>query len=780
MTQLLTKIAAVPRKASIGNKARSLQFLQKKKIKVPETYVVLPDAFKEFKTLPEKTLEKLRFEIESSVDLFREYAVRSSANLEDQTDYSFAGQFKTLLNVKGSAKIIDAIQEVWESANISDKSDYSGLINKQSQTINMSVILQEMIQPLWSGVAFSINPVNGRSEIVVEAVRGLGDKLVQDGQTPCRWVYSQGNWENVEDEFPGYDILNKLVSDVAVLKRIKKHEIDLEWAYDGNELQYLQLRGLTVSRFPTVYSNHLSREYLPGLIKPLVWSVNTPLVNSAWLRLLEKIVGPTQIKPEQLSHAFYYRAYFNMGTMGALFKLMGLPANSLESLMGRKDPSGKSAFKPSVKTFLLIPRMIGFILSNLNIAGKFERNFKKLRSEANQLEDRLDAEFDVGRFESDYQELLKLGSALAYFNIVIPLMMQITNAILRKKLKKMGIEYSDVVLYEMYPQIREYNPHDHLEELQRRWNLLDEAQKQEISESILNGKAGKDAGEFEIAFNRFINTYGHFSESGNDFSVPSWEEDRDFVLNVLIKSGTREDDQSSVNEGHKNKLERIRKSKSTFRKYRRAGRYRLYREMISSEYTRGYGLFRKLFLHVGRHLKAKDLLENIEDVFYLDIHELEMLLNQDAKWDEHSTKKHISAIKKDMEEAENISLPSVIYGEDPPLIPKQDETMLTGIPISPGHFEGEVVVVKGYKDFHKVKEGCVLIIPFSDVGWMPILTKAGAIVSESGGMLSHASIIARELGIPAIASVDYACNVKDGTHVKLDCNNGSILIQKSP
>ena len=79
------------------------------------------------------------------------------------------------------------------------------------------------------------------------------------------------------------------------------------------------------------------------MIKPLVWSINIPLVNSAWIRLLESLLGPLGISPEQLSHSFYYRAYFNMGTMGTLFRRLGFPRNSLESLMGRKDPSGKSA-----------------------------------------------------------------------------------------------------------------------------------------------------------------------------------------------------------------------------------------------------------------------------------------------------------------------------------------------------------------------------------------------------------------------------------------------------
>ena len=86
------------------------------------------------------------------------------------------------------------------------------------------------------------------------------------------------------------------------------------------------------------------------------------------------------------------------------------------------------------------------------------------------------------------------------------------------------------------------------------------------------------------------------------------------------------------------------------------------------------------------------------------------------------------------------------------------------------------MVVRGYEDFQKEVEGKILVIPYSDVGWTPLLVQAGAIVSEAGGILSHASIIARELSIPAISSVDHACSLKEGTKAIIDGNNGKLFI----
>ena len=70
----------------------------------------------------------------------------------------------------------------------------------------------------------------------------------------------------------------------------------------------------------------------------------------------------------------------------------------------------------------------------------------------------------------------------------------------------------------------------------------------------------------------------------------------------------------------------------------------------------------------------------------------------------------------------------------------------------------------------------MLLIPFSDVSWTPVLAKAGAIVSETGGMLSHCSIIAREMGIPAMVSVPNGCAIGNGLTVTVNGSNGVLTV----
>ncbi len=68
------------------------------------------------------------------------------------------------------------------------------------------------------------------------------------------------------------------------------------------------------------------------------------------------------------------------------------------------------------------------------------------------------------------------------------------------------------------------------------------------------------------------------------------------------------------------------------------------------------------------------------------------------------------------------------------------------------------------------------MIPYSDIGWTPLFAKAKAVVSESGGMLSHCSIVAREYGIPAVVSVKNAMKIKENAIVAVDGFKGRVTI----
>ena len=125
-----------------------------------------------------------------------------------------------------------------------------------------------------------------------------------------------------------------------------------------------------------------------------------------------------------------------------------------------------------------------------------------------------------------------------------------------------------------------------------------------------------------------------------------------------------------------------------------------------------------------------------------------------------------------------IEPPSRIYGEDPPppLIGGENLTQVKGLAASNGYYKGRLRHVKSISDFTHVEPGDVVVVPFSDISWSPLFVKSGAIISESGGVLSHAAVIAREFRIPAVLSVEGAFRLPDGQMVVVDGFTGTITV----
>jgi len=215
---------------------------------------------------------------------------------------------------------------------------------------------------------------------------------------------------------------------------------------------------------------------------------------------------------------------------------------------------------------------------------------------------------------------------------------------------------------------------------------------------------------------------------------------------------------------------------SLLRVYRKAGRFKVYREQISSLYIYGYGQFRRLFLNLGKEFLSRGIIGSASDIFYLGKDEIDFIIKNIETARSNGYQKLVMERKTEMNDTKDIVLPQVIYGDNAPILGKDNAKNHFGISTSSGSYSGKTRVVRRTDDFDAVERGDVLLIPFSDVSWTPVLVKAGAIVSETGGMLSHCSIIAREMGIPALVSVENACAIGNGLSVSVDGSNGILTI----
>ena len=769
-TPLLVQLPYREAAGYYGNKTASLNWLLKKGFQIPRTWVVPANALQELAAGEPGILADFQAVLEDSFRPDRRYAVRSSANLEDGPRASYAGQFQSLLDIPGDQSLLAALHQVWEGAHQPRIEAYQAGHRLSAHDLEMNALIQEMVQPVFSGVAFSINPLTGLNEIVVEAVKGAGEALVQEGVTPWRWIQKWGSYLEQPEESPiDTQLIDQICRGTAAIAEQIGGPVDLEWVYDGDQLYWVQMREVTARDIP-IYSNHISREVFPGLIKPLIWSVNVPLVNGAWVRLLTELIGPNQIQPEELSRSFFYRAYFNMGVIGQIMELMGFPRDTLELLMGLEiEGVEKPTFKPGPKTFSLLPRMLGFVLSKIGFGHRVERQANAAWAVYQDLLDLDLVSLNEGEILAHIQSHFQSVQQTAYFNILAPLMMQLFNLVLDRRLERLGLDPRQTNLR---GKNQDYDPYHHLQDLYLLYKALSPENQQILNKegrSALQKMA--DASALKTSLETFLAQFGHLSDAANDFSHLPWRENPDLVLKMIQNHDWpgRKGNRATLQELDLTTLQRWRLAPA----YRRAIRYQNLREQIGSTYTLGYGLFRDPFRELGKRFQVRGLIDEVDDIMYLAWEEIRAAVHNPIK--QLPFQLLISDRKAEMEAAREVHTPPVIIG-DQPVIPVEDSSdILKGVPTSRGVYSGPARVVQGLEDMDRVQEGDVLVIPYSDVSWTPLFVKAGAVVAEAGGILSHSSIIAREYGIPAVVAVPGACRLPDDTLLTVDGNNGQVI-----
>ncbi|NVM19808.1 MAG: hypothetical protein HWN80_19050 [Candidatus Lokiarchaeota archaeon] len=780
--KFIFKLEDVNNKNNIGNKAFNLKFLKKKGFHIPKSYVCDFAAFELYKQGNNQILSDLKQELEYYIDENLSYSIRSSANLEDVSAKSFAGQFQTVLNQNGVNNIVESIVEIWNSSAGDKPQAYNKQFSQNTDQIKMGVIIQEMIYPEFSGVVFTRNPLTGLNEIIVESVEGLGDNLVQAGITPERWVYKWGDWiESPKVDESKLKIISKIVSESIKIAKIYGEPVDLEWTYDAKDIYWLQLREITTLRNNKLYSNKLSREFLPGMIKPLIWSVNIPVVNTSWKHIFEELIGSPakNIDINNLAHPFYYRAYFNMKIMGDIFELLGMPRDLLETLAGiDSEGKDKPSFKPSGRTMYFLPRILLFCLK-LNSFSKYIGKFLKSHKKEYDLVNKIDVDILSEEICVEFiHKLFELNTQASYFVIITQLLNSFYSKLVKSKLNKNNIEFGDTGLTLINKRLESTDPRSQISKLNNEFKNLKISEKEDINkieyEVFLKRYADY---KFTRDFKKFILKFGFLRDSGNDFSQPSWSETPQLMLKMVIDyKGPK------LKRAYEERFRIVKKYlfKSSYSKMilKRAIKYLDYRQTVTNLYSYGYGLFRMFFLRISDLFVKKGLIKDRDDIFYMTFDEVKKVIenNEEAL----NVRNRLSKRKIEMIAYRDLQLPEIIYGE---VLPKPIDNAkivneLQGVPTSKGFYIGPVKVVKGIMDMKKIKDGDIIAIPYSDVSWTPLFAKAKAVISESGGILSHCSIVAREYNIPAIVSVIGATFLKDNTLIAVDAFKGKISILK--
>jgi phosphohistidine swiveling domain-containing protein len=379
---------------------------------------------------------------------------------------------------------------------------------------------------------------------------------------------------------------------------------------------------------------------------------------------------------------------------------------------------------------------------------------------------------------SEIERLCSLMEEVEYYNHCTQILMQIFTGMLRGQLSGIGVEFEHFDLTRGMKGLDLFDPNVHLAELNRQYRQLDEPLQARISNSDYDEFCQLSGIEpLQENLEQFREQFGYLRDSDVDFSMTPWREDPDLILKMMVNYTTAEARSEKVSfEGLNIPVHRQLMLKPI---YQRARRFRYYREAFGYLHKLGYGLFRPYFLALGDGLVSRGTIGAREDIYYLYFDEVRDIVENDHdQGEEH--RQRIEERKRELEECLDITPPSVIYGDHAPPLESHITKKLKGTPTSRGQYTGPVRVIRGIRDFDKLENGDVLVVPYSDVGWTPLFTRAGAVIAESGGMLSHSSIIAREYSIPAVVSVPGACHLTDDALVTVDGFRGEIVIHELP
>jgi pyruvate,water dikinase len=535
------------------------------------------------------------------------------------------------------------------------------------------------------------------------------------------------------------------------------------------------MRDITALEKTETYSNKIAKEMTPGLIKPLDWSVVVPIKSKMWINVISQVIGDNDIDPNSLAKLFNYRAYHNLSVFGRIFESLGLPRESLDVMMGVAPPgAGKPPFRPRPRLILLSPRIVRFLWDKWTYAKKAQRDYLLLCAEAKWYSNNLHDDLDESELVRVIDQLKNLNLRTTTHTFHAILLMQIYSGFLRSLLQRKGIDFADFNLGADMPELDAYNPNKRLAELHRHYLELDkEAQAIIASGDYLRLQKMIGIAAFQSEFRDFIHEFGHMSDRTVLFDSVPWRETPGLILELISNfEPPKERNQE------RNRFEEVRGR--GFRGwmlkvfYDRARQFYLLREQYSSLYTYTLMLFRVYYLTIGARMAAQGLLDSQDDIYYLYDEEIRAYV-----MDKRRGKLFRSAVrerKDEIDRCKDAIMPAIVYGESPPPVVVQHDQKLSGTPTSRGYYTGPVKLVRGINDFNKVNNGDVLVIPFSEVGWLPLFAKAGAVVAESGGMLSHSSIVAREYGIPAVVSVNGALYLQDNQIISIDGYKGEVFV----
>ncbi len=707
--------------AEVGGKAANLGELLAAGVRVPEGVVLTAGAA----DMPTNDLRSLLRDATSDLGT-GPFAVRSSGISEDGTDHSFAGMYESVLEVSAD-ELPEAIDRVLASARSARLADYG-----PHASGSIAVIIQQMVSPAAAGVALTADPINGdRSTCVVTAVRGLADRLVSGAAIGDEWVVRDdlATPRRQPERAVDRGQAKQVAGEARRIADARGTPQDIEWALDADAtLWIVQARPMTalppdVSWDPPA-PGFFTRTYRFGewISEPV-----TPLFESWLLTAMEErthslyreLLGQVVPRPYHVVVNGWYFYSMNWSTPAAFARNM--PGMLIHLIRSPRTVAG------------ILPSTVRHAFPIVERTWREDLQ-PRYRAAVASAEGRVET-LPITELPAMIDELAELAGE--YFTSITAL----TGAAYKMELNLAGF-------YRKHLAGSLGGSHQTL---------------------LVGLAAPTDPGRHAVATLDWwhppqpIAAAGEGTANDHGRLVEARQAAEAAAFAALVSSPRR------------------------LRAFQRllADTQHLVpvRDEQVRELTIAWPAMRRAVTRIGEALSARGAIEQADDVFFLTRPEALAAL------DGGSLPPNVNVAGRRAEQAEQARLmPPLFVGKFNRMLKsmwesfprhvgavRSDTAIVSGTPASPGRATGSVRVIHGQREFDELLAGEILVAPLTAPAWTPLFTRAAAVVTDVGSVAAHASIIAREYGIPAVVGcVDATARLRTGMRVTVDGSTGNV------
>jgi rifampicin phosphotransferase len=740
-------------------------------------------------------------------------AVRSSATAEDQPGLSAAGQHDSYLNIRGQAAVLDAVRRCWASLWSARAIGYRARRGVDPDEVSIAVVVQRLVAAEAAGVMFTVDPVDpARDTVVISANWGLGESVVAGDVTPDVAVvdrvsgtlvrYQVGSKETMTVA-DGPATRTAVTPDVqrsaAVLsaataaalartgldiEKLYGEPADVEWALAADELWVLQARPVTTPAIAPSeqWNDSLAGDYLwsNGNLGEAVPDVMTPATWSFIELLMSRMTFPPTLPGYRGWGRIGGRFYVNVSMSIALEALAGLSPRRFEALLGPvlgHLPPVAEIPRPRLPRWQVTRQAVPAGFAMLRRIRASQRRMPQFLAAAPGRCDALRAEIEqttepaalARQWPQQVRPLLEeacdmLAAATGHGFTLLSAPAKLTAL----------VGAADAAL------------------------LLSGQQAGGAGLASLGPATGlARLARGEISRDDFARQYGHRGAHEVELSAPRPAEDPAWIDAQLAAARDPARDagallaaQDASRAAAWDRLGRRdpRQAAAARRLIARWAAVARDREAARSEVARAVWVARAWVQRAGQVTGLGD------DLFFLELPETADLLRGDP-----APLARVPARRASYAAYQALpTYPALIRGRFDPVRwaadpgrrsdyydkrvrPARPDPTITGFPGAAGVVEGIARVLRAPEDAARLRDGEILVTTVTNIGWTPYFPRAAAIVTDVGAPLSHAAIVARELGVPAVVGCGNATMLlHTGDRVRVDGGRGTVELLPPP